>query len=569
MLRSLRLVLPSLFLAPLAAFAQSGPEILSPGTVLAPDGGPLEVRLVATNAATAFSNLFATWRIQLPGRSLTASSASTQTDGGETRVTLSFGNVTTADSGSAVVTYVPPGGTNLASPAFPVRVVAGAPEIGTPPASQSLAAGRALQLFVLAGGSAPLTYQWQKDGAPIAGATRSSYLRTNLQAADAGAYAVVVGNAQGTATSAPAVITVVSPVPPVITAAPVAQTAVEGGEARFAVTATGPALTYAWRKDGTVLPGATAAQLELRNLQLSQAGAYSVAVSNGAGAVESPAVRLTVNRAANPGRLVNLSVRTPLAAADEVLSMGYVVGGAGTAGSKPVLLRAVGPGLAAFGVAGVLRDPRLETYAGQARTGGNDNWGGGAALREAFVAAGAFPLANDSLDAALTATVSPGDNSVRISGSGGATGEVLAEVYDLTAGADFAAGGTPRLVNVSVLKPLAAGETLIAGFVVGGGAGKRLLVRAVGPGLTAGFGIEGALADPGLEVYRGSTPTIANDNWNAADAAVFTQVGAFNLPAGSRDAAVVLDVVPDAYSVQVRNRAAGGGLVLVEVYEVP
>jgi hypothetical protein len=182
---------------------------------------------------------------------------------------------------------------------------------------------------------------------------------------------------------------------------------------------------------------------------------------------------------------------------------------------------------------------------------------------------GAFPLANDSLDAALTATVSPGDNSVRISGAAGATGEVLAEVYDQTAGAAFAAPSTPRLVNVSVLKPLAAGETLIAGFVVGGGAGKRLLVRAVGPGLTAGFGIQGALADPGLEVYRGPVATTANDNWNATDAAVFAQVGAFNLPAGSRDAAVVLDVSPDAYSVQVRNRAAGGGVVLVEVYEVP
>ncbi len=559
----------ALLLAPLVALAQPSPEILSPGTVLAPDGGPLEVRLVATNATTALNNPFANWRIQLPNRTLTASSASTQTEGSESRVTLSFGNVTTADAGSVVVNYVPPGGATLSSPVFPLRVVAGAPEIGTPPASQSLAAGRPLQLFVLAGGSAPLTYQWQKDGAPISGATRSSYLRTNLQAADAGAYAVVVTNAQGSVASSAAAITVVLPVPPIITTPPAAQLVIEGGEARFTVTATGPALTYAWRKDGAALPGATAAQLELRNVQLSQAGAYAVTVSNGAGSVESPAVRLTVNRAANPGRLVNLSVRTPLAVADEVLSMGYVVGGGGTAGNKSVLIRAVGPGLTAFGVAGALRDPRLETYAGQARTGGNDNWGGGAALREAFAAAGAFPLANDSLDAALTATVSPGDNSVRISGGGGATGEVLAEVYDLTAGSAFATPTTPRLVNVSVLKPLAAGETLIAGFVVGGGAGKRLLVRAVGPGLTAGFGIQGALADPGLEVYRGSAVVTGNDNWNAADAATFAQVGAFGLPAGSRDAALVLDVAPDAYSVQVRNRAGGGGLVLVEVYEVP
>ncbi len=91
----------------------------------------------------------------------------------------------------------------------------------------------------------------------------------------------------------------------------------------------------------------------------------------------------------------------------------------------------------------------------------------------------------------------------------------------------------------------------------------------MGPGLTAGLGIQGALADPGLEVYRGFVATTATGNWNAADATVFAQVGAFNLPAGSCDTAVVLDVAPDAYSVQVRNRAAGGSLVRVKVYEAP
>lgn len=563
---SLRCLLPLLLLGVSLLRAQTTPELRSPGPTIGPDGGELLVRFTAVGFSPS---LFASWRIQLAGRTVTASTSSSQTSAGETVVTAFFGPLTAADSGSAVISYVPAAGATLSTPAFPLRIVAGSPEIGVPPASQSVAAGRAVQFVVTAGGTAPLTYQWLRNGVPISGATRYLYGISSATAGDAGSLSVVVSNAQGSATSASAVLTVVLPDPPTITTPPAAQSAVEGGEARFSVTATGPALTYAWRKDGTALPGATSAQLDLRNVQLSQAGAYSVVVSNANGSVESPAARLTVARAANPGRLVNLSVRTPLAVADEVLSMGYVVGGAGTSGNKSVLLRAVGPALAAFGVAGALRDPRLETYVGASRTGGNDNWGGGAALRDAFAAAGAFPLANDSLDAALTATVSPGDNSVRISGAGGATGEVLAEVYDLTAGGAFASPTTPRLVNVSVLKPLAAGETLIAGFVVGGGAGKRLLVRAVGPGLTAGFGIEGALADPGLEVYRGSTVTTANDNWNAADAAIFAQVGAFNLPAGSRDAAVVLDVAPDAYSVQVRNRAAGGGVVLVEVYEVP
>ena len=107
--------------------AQTTPELRSPGPTVGPDGGELIVRFTAVGFSPS---LFASWRIQLAGRSVTASTATTQTSAGETMVTAFFGPLAAADSGSAVISYVPAGGTTLSTPAFPLRVVAGAPEIG-------------------------------------------------------------------------------------------------------------------------------------------------------------------------------------------------------------------------------------------------------------------------------------------------------------------------------------------------------------------------------------------------------------------------------------------------------
>lgn len=143
--------------------------------------------------------------------------------------------------------------------------------------------------------------------------------------------------------------------------------------------------------------------------------------------------------------------------------------------------------------------------------------------------------------------------------------------------AQFAAGDAkPRatLTNLSTRASLVtAGDALIAGFVVGGEGTKRLLVRAVGPGLNA-LGVPGALANPRLTITNGAGATVAeNDDWGAAPnapelAATFAQVGAFGLPGGSRDAAMLVTVPAGNYSAVVRNAdAAGSGIVLVEVYD--
>jgi hypothetical protein len=129
---------------------------------------------------------------------------------------------------------------------------------------------------------------------------------------------------------------------------------------------------------------------------------------------------------------------------------------------------------------------------------------------------------------------------------------------------------TSRIVNLSIRSTLAAGGSLTVGFVVSGN-GKPLLVRCVGPGL-AQFGVGGTLADPRLAFYAGSTLVTNNDNWggaaNAAQiVATSAQIGAFALPGGSLDAALLTTLDGGGYSVQVSGAGGDGGIALVELYD--
>jgi hypothetical protein len=269
-------------------------------------------------------------------------------------------------------------------------------------------------------------------------------------------------------------------------------------------------------------------------------------------------------------RLINLSILTDVAAAGDAFTMGYVVGGSGTTGTKQILIRAAGPSLTQLGVTGVLADPKLEIYAGPTKTGENDNWGGTSALVTASSAVGAFPFSSPtSLDAAVLASIAAGDNSVRVSANGSGTGTVIAELYDSTSEQNFT-GRTPRLVNVSVLKHLGAGLTV--GFVINGTGAKTVLIRGVGPTIGgAPFNVPGVVANPQLTLYSGQTVVNSNDDWGgtAALTAAFNQVGAFMLPAGSRDAALLATLQPGNYTVQVIGVGNTTGVGIVEVYEVP
>jgi hypothetical protein len=167
------------------------------------------------------------------------------------------------------------------------------PHIDTQPADLEVAAGSNATFFVVASPSGLLTYQWRFNGASIAGATLSSYTRTNSQALDSGNYSVVVANTAGSVTSSNALLTVDTP--PIITVQPVGQVVRVGSNVTFNVAAIGAApLSYQWRLNGTNLVGQVNTNLTLLNVQVADAGPYSVVVTNGFGSVTSSIATLAV-----------------------------------------------------------------------------------------------------------------------------------------------------------------------------------------------------------------------------------------------------------------------------------
>jgi pectin methylesterase-like acyl-CoA thioesterase len=171
------------------------------------------------------------------------------------------------------------------------------PGIATPPAAVIVNPGQVGSLSVAATGTPPLTYQWRKDGAAIAGATSPTITLASAQNSDAGSYTVVVTNAYGTVTSPAATVTVTTQtVPATITAQPSAAIVTAGQSATFTVAAFGSSpLSYQWRKGGTAIAGATNNSLTLPNITPADAADYTVVVSNSAATVTSSVATLTVN----------------------------------------------------------------------------------------------------------------------------------------------------------------------------------------------------------------------------------------------------------------------------------
>ena len=175
--------------------------------------------------------------------------------------------------------------------AVSVTTVYGAPVIAVQPASQTVIADASATIEVAAGGTAPLGYQWMFNGTNLAGAVNATLMLTNLQAAEAGSYTVLVTNAYGSVLSSNAVLTVLDPW---IVGQPKDQTVTADALATFTVSAVGTLpLSYQWLKegvallDGTNISGALTATLTVAHVQAEDMGNYSVAVSNVNGQVIS------------------------------------------------------------------------------------------------------------------------------------------------------------------------------------------------------------------------------------------------------------------------------------------
>jgi len=135
--------------------------------------------------------------------------------------------------------------------------------------------------------------------------------------------------------------------------------------------------------------------------------------------------------------------------------------------------------------------------------------------------------------------------------------------------------GDHALANVSTLASTTGAEPIVSGFVISGSASRHVLVRAVGPTLTA-FGVKDALRQPQLSVYAGDSLVAENAGWSHPAAAVteltaaFDHVGAFRFVSEtSADSALLLTLEPGAYTMQIKSADGAPGAALLELYEVP
>jgi len=316
-------------------------------------------------------------------------------------------------------------------------------------------------------------------------------------------------------------------------------------------------------------------------------------------AFEVAGYRLQQQSAAGVGTLVSVSTRAYVGTGEQELIGGFSVVGAQ---SKQMLVRAVGSGLAQFGVSGVLANPKL-TIVPMAGTSVpanlvlvNDDWANQlnpAAVTAAAAAVYDFSLVSYPLDSALLVTLPPGNYSAIVEGVGGTTGTALIEAYEVNR------PGDTKIVSLATRGYADIGREMIAGFAVQGNPGetKRILIRVQGPNL-AQYGVTGVMPDPCLELHAAdSTILIANDDWSEGDTTVvgvvgndFTPVVASYseqaiaatgmAPKNRREPAVLVDLLPGAYSVVVKPferltatstapvQLAQPGVAIVEVFEI-
>jgi hypothetical protein len=255
-------------------------------------------------------------------------------------------------------------------------------------------------------------------------------------------------------------------------------------------------------------------------------------------------------------RLANISTRLRVETGDNVLIGGLIVQGATPIN---VIVRAIGPSLAAAGVTDALADPTLKLYN---RNGvlikSNDNWQDTDAIN--VRATGVAPT--DPRESALIATLPPGNYTAIVRGTHGATGVGLVEAYDLASSSDN------DLANISTRGRVEEDDNvMIGGFIVQGASAQRVIIRGLGPSL-ASAGVAGTLADPVLELHDATGQLIvANDNWKDSQQTEISQTGV--APSSNMESAIVATLNPGNYTAIIRGKNNTTGVALVEVFRLP
>ncbi|HEV2842222.1 MAG TPA: hypothetical protein VGW39_12930, partial [Chthoniobacterales bacterium] len=271
-------------------------------------------------------------------------------------------------------------------------------------------------------------------------------------------------------------------------------------------------------------------------------------------ATTTPGATATPGATVTPGpgaaQALNLSTRMFVQTGDNVGIGGFIILGSVP---KRVMLRAIGPSLADFGVPNVLSDPLLELHgSGGFVTITNNDW---RSDQEQEIIDTGIPPANN-LESAIIATLVPGNYTGIVRGNGSSTGIALVEVYDLDQAADS------KLANISTRAFVQTGDGIvIAGFILGnGGSDDEVILRGLGPSLSPG--VPDVLADPILELRNSDGDLIAsNDNWQDGPPLPGLE------PPHPLESAIAATLPPGLYTALLAGVNNGTGNGLVEVYD--
>ena len=271
--------------------------------------------------------------------------------------------------------------------------------------------------------------------------------------------------------------------------------------------------------------------------------------------------------------LGNISTRALVQTGDNVMIGGFIVQGAEP---KRIVIRAIGPELAQYGVPNVLVNPTLELHDGSgALIASNDNWhhtiiGGIIRSDQSADIRNSGYAPDDFRESAMIVNLPAGNYTAIVRGVANMTGVALVEVYDLSPAPDSILG------NISTRSFVRTGDNvMIGGVIVQGTQPKRVIVRAIGPELTQ-YGVPNTLANPTLELYDSTGALIAsNDNWqHTIIGGVITSDQVRDIrnsgyaPADGRESAIIGNLPPGNYTAVVRGVNNTTGVALVEVYDL-
>lgn len=258
-----------------------------------------------------------------------------------------------------------------------------------------------------------------------------------------------------------------------------------------------------------------------------------------------------------PAKAVNIATRVFVDTGERVSIAGFIVTGDI---SKRVLIRGLGPSLAANGVPGPLANPTLTLFdAAAIPVQSNDDWKNSPDAVE-IMDTGIAPT-ND-FESAIIANLPPGQYTAALAGKDGGIGNGLVEVYDL------ASGTSSTLGNLSTRGFVGTGDNvMIGGLIIDSGELPIVVLRALGQTLTAA-GITETLLNPTLELFDQNGAVLAfNDDWKEGQPQVL--IATELAPSDDHEAAIVEFLAPGHYTAVVRGKDDTTGIALVEAYRLP